>query len=281
MCLPGTVEAVRARDAEERKVDRRTLLTGAAGAALAASFPASALAKPPKGPLKRSQDLTHVFRAGFPVYGNPPTFHPPARRTLVNVVPDGYYAQEWTFGEHSGTHMDAPGHFIAGGRLTPQISPAELMLPLFVVDIRGKAASNPDAVVTVDDVRRAERRHGRLPKGALVAMDSGWDARAGSTTAFRNPDASGVYHFPGFSDDAARWLITERGAAALGVDTLSLDPGNSTTFPVHYTLLGSNRYGLEGLANLGLVKPRGATAFVGVVPWEQGSGGPARVWAAW
>jgi kynurenine formamidase len=281
MCLPGTVEAVRARDEEERKFDRRTLLAGAAGAALAASFPAGALAKPPRGPLKRTQDLTHVFRAGFPIYGNPPTFHPPSRRTLVNIVPDGYYGQEWTFWEHSATHMDAPGHFIAGGRRTPQITPAELMLPLFVVDIRAKAARNPDAMVTIDDVRRAERGHGRVPKGALVAMDSGWDARAGSAAAFRNPDAAGVYHFPGFSVEAAEWLISERGAAALGVDTMSLDPGNSTTFPVHFELLGSDRYGLEGLANLSRVRPRGATAFVGVVPWEEGSGGPARVWAAW
>jgi kynurenine formamidase len=281
MCLPGTVEAVRARDEEERKFDRRTLLAGAAGAALAASFPAGALAKPPRGPLKRTQDLTHVFRAGFPIYGNPPTFHPPSRRTLVNIVPDGFYGQEWTFWEHSATHMDAPGHFIAGGRRTPQITPAELMLPLFVVDIRAKAARNPDAMVTVDDVRRTERGHGRVPKGALVAMDSGWDARAGSATAFRNPDAAGVYHFPGFSVEAAEWLILERRTAALGVDTMSLDPGNSTTFPVHFALLGSDRYGLEGLANLSKVRPRGATAFVGVVPWEEGSGGPARVLAAW
>jgi kynurenine formamidase len=281
MCLPGTVEAVRARDEEERKFDRRTLLAGAAGAALAASFPAGALAKPPRGPLKRTQDLSHVFRAGFPIFGNPPTFHPPARRTVVNIVPDGFYGQEWTFWEHSATHMDAPGHFIAGGRFTPQITPAELMLPLFVVDIRAKAARNPDATVTVDDVRRVERGHGRVPRGALVAMDSGWDARAGSAAEFRNPDARGVYHFPGFSLEAADWLIRERSVAALGVDTLSLDPGNSTTFPVHVRLLGSDRYGLEGLANLSKVRPRGATAFVGVVPWERGSGGPARVWAAW
>jgi kynurenine formamidase len=274
-------EAVRARDQEERKFDRRTLLAGAAGAALAASFPAGALAKPPRGPLKRTQDLSHVFRAGFPIFGNPPDFKSPSRRTVVTVEKNGFYGQEWTFWEHAATHMDAPGHFIEGGRLTPQITPAELMLPLFVVDIRAKAARDPDATVTIDDVRRVERRHGRVPKGALVAMDSGWDVRASSEEAYRNPDRAGVYHFPGFSNRAAEWLIDERQVAALGVDTMSLDPGTSGNFPVHFTLLGSNRYGLEGLANLSKVRPRGATAFVGVVPWEEGSGGPARVWAAW
>jgi len=190
MCLPGTVEAVRARaEEEETRVDRRAVLAGAAGAALAAAFPASALAgrrDHRHDRRRRTQDLTHTFRAGFPIFGNPPTFHPPARRTLVNVVPDGFYGQEWTFWEHSGTHMDAPGHFIAGGRFTPEIAPEELILPLFVVDVRRKAARNPDHAVTVDDLRRAERKHGRIPKGALVAMDSGWDVRAGSAQTFRN-----------------------------------------------------------------------------------------------
>ena len=216
MCLPGTVEAVRARDeAEGPRVDRRAVLMGAAGAALAAAFPASALANGHghghgNGSHRRAQDLTHTFRAGFPIYGNPPVFNPPSRRTLVNIVPDGFYAQEWTFGEHSGTHMDAPGHFITGGRFTPDITPAELMLPLFVVDIRRKAAADPDAMVSVDDIRRAERKHGHVRRGSLVAMDSGWDKRAGSEAAFRNPDSAGVYHFPGFSNDAVEWLIDER-----------------------------------------------------------------------
>jgi kynurenine formamidase len=288
MCLPGTVEAVRARDEQERetRVDRRAVLLGAAGAAMAATFPASALAGRDgrghgHGRRRHTQDLTHTFRAGFPIYGTPPTFHPPSRRTVVNIVPDGFYGQEWTFWEHSATHMDAPGHFIAGGRFTPEITLRELTLPLFVVDIRRKAASNPDAAVSVDDIRRAERKHGRVPKGALVAMDSGWDRRAGSAAEFRNPDSSGVLHFPGFSGEATEWLIDHRRIGALGVDTLSLDPGNSTTFDTHITLLASDRYGLEGLANLGKVKPNGARASVGVIPWEQGSGGPARVWASW
>jgi kynurenine formamidase len=282
MCLPGTVEAVRARDEAEAatRVDRRTVLVGAAGAALTAAFPARALADHRRGD-RRAQDLTHVFRAGFPIYGNPPTFHPPSKRVLVRVRPDGFYGQEWTFWEHSGTHMDAPGHFIEGGRLSPQITLQELLVPLFVVDISAKAARNADAEVTIDDLRRAERRHGHIPKDALVAMYSGWESRVGSQAAFRNADASGTYHFPGWSGDAVRWLLDRRDITAIGVDTLSLDPGRSTTFDAHLTILRADKYGLENLANLSRVRARGATAHVGLIPWEDGSGGPARVWATW
>ena len=285
MCLPGTVEAVRERaerEGEKPRFDRRTALAGAAATALAAAFPSVAGAHHggrghDHG--RRMYDLTHVFRAGFPIFGTPPTFNPPSRRTLVTIPTDGYYGQEWTFWEHSGTHMDAPGHFIAGGRLSPEITLPELVAPLFVVDVSAQAARNPDYAVTVDDVRRAERRHGRIPHGAIVAMWSGWDARVHDPVAFRNPDAAGVLHFPGWSGEAVEWLLERRDIGALGVDTLSLDPGNSTTFDAHLTLLGADRYGLENLANLGRIRPRGLTASVGLIPWEEGSGGPCRVWA--
>ena len=289
MCLPGTVEAVRQRVEEEGlpKIDRRKVLLGAAGAAIAAAFPGSALAHhrdwhgggPPNGRAhgrQGVQDLTHVFREGFPVFGGPE----PAREDLFTFAANGFYSQLWTFGEHSGTHMDAPGHFIPGARLTPEITPAELVVPLVVVDISAKAARNPDATVTLDDLWRVEHGPGgRIKSGSLVAMYSGWDAKVNNDLAFKGGPAFPNYHFPGWSEEAAEWLIEERDVAALGVDTLSLDPGNSTTFPVHFKLLGSNRYGLENLANLGKVRARGATAVVGVVPWEAGSGGPARVLA--
>ena len=121
-------------------------------------------------PEKRTRDLTHVFTEGFPVY----SFDPPSRRTLVTVEDDGFYSQEWTFGEHSGTHIDAPGHFIAGGRLSPQLRPAELIAPIVVIDISKKPAADPDAVVTRQDVSSFERGRGRIPRDAIVAMYSGW-----------------------------------------------------------------------------------------------------------
>jgi kynurenine formamidase len=282
MCVPGTIEAVRERAETEGLplVNRRTALLGGGGAvAVAAALPTSAFAA--RRAKKRFRDLTHVFRAGFPIYGTPPTFVTPSRKTIVNVDPDGFYGQEWTFWEHSGTHMDVPGHFVQDGRRSPEITPRELIVPIVVIDIASRVASNADAVVTPDDLRAFERRNGRIPRGALVAMHSGWESRVGDPEAFRNPDASGVLHFPGFGKAALDWLLERRRIAAIGVDTLSLDPGNSTTFDVHLTLLGADKYGVENLANLKRIPPRGATAYVGLVPWEEGSGGPCRVIANW
>jgi len=209
------------------------------------------------------------------------TFDSPSRRTLVTIPENGFYAQEWTFAEHSGTHMDAPGHFTLGGRLSPEITPQELMVPVVVVDISARVASNPDAVVTIEDLAAFEHRFGRIPARAVVCMYSGWESRIGSSEAYRNVGPDGRFHFPGFGIDAVEWLLQNRDFTGIGVDTLSLDNGPSQTFDVHVTLLGADHYGLENLANLKRIPPRGASAFVGLIPWEEGSGGPCRVVAGW
>jgi kynurenine formamidase len=177
--------------------------------------------------------------------------------------------------------MDAPGHFVLGGRLTPEIDPRELMVPIVVIDISDRAKSEHDAAVTVDDLVGFERRHGRIPRGALVCEYSGWESRVDDPDDFKNADAGGTYHFPGFGIEAVDWLLTNRSITGIGVDTLSLDVGASTTFDVHVGLLNADKYGLENLANLSLIPPRGAEVFVGVIPWEEGSGGPCRVVARW
>jgi kynurenine formamidase len=277
MCLPGTAESV--RDACERgeapRVSRRAALTGGGAAAMAALLPADAVAHK-RRPRRRGKtaDLTHVFRAGFPVY----TGATPTRRTLKRFDPDGFYSQEWTFGEHSGTHMDAPGHFVEGLRLVPELRPAELFAPIAVIDISKRAADDPDTAVGEADIRRFERRHGRIRRGTAVLMNSGWSAKASDEQASKNVGADGKYHFPGFGADAVE-LLVKRKARAIGVDTMSLDPGNSTTFEAHVNWLKTDRYGLENVANLGAIPVHGATLIVGVIPWEDGSGGPCRLLA--
>jgi kynurenine formamidase len=109
----------------------------------------------------------------------------------------------------------------------------------------------------------------------------GWESRVDSQDAYRNVGADGLFHFPGFGIDAVEWLLKRREIAGVGVDTLSLDNGPSTTFDVHHGLLGADRYRVENLRNLAQIPPRGASAFVGLVPLEAGSGGPCRVIARW
>jgi kynurenine formamidase len=280
MCLPGTAEIVRERVEAEGtpKVNRRTALLGAAGAALAASFPASALADGGRRRKNRFCDLTHTFREGFPVFviGTEPE-----RETIADYATSGFYAQRWTFGEHSGTHMDVPGHFIQGARLSPEITVQELIVPIVVIDISKRAEEDPNAMVELDDITKFERRHGRIPEGALVAADSGWAEKVDDPDAFKGGPAFPFYNFPGWGLEAALFLAEERNITGIGIDTLSLDPGNSATFPVHVQYLATDRYGIENLAGLDCIPARGATAYVGLIPWEEGSGGPCRVVATW
>jgi kynurenine formamidase len=205
----------------------------------------------------------------------------PSRRTVVTIEQNGYYLQEWRLFEHTGTHVDAPGHFTPGGRLAPELRIDELITPAVVVDISTRAADEPDTVVTIDDVREHERRHGRIPDGAAVLMNSGWGTRIGDPEAYRGADAAGTLHFPGFGADTCEWLLERRRIRSLGVDTLSIDPGVSTTFDTHLLLTGADRYGLENLAHLDRIPSTGATIVVGLIPFEEGSGGPARVFASW
>jgi kynurenine formamidase len=263
-------------------VTRRAALFGgaavAASAALGATAQAGERAPALSGKRHGLRDLTYPLTTSFPAFV---PGEEAARRTVVTIEDNGYYMQEWRIIEHTGTHVDAPGHFTLGGRLAPELQPSELIVPAVVIDIAARAARDPDAVVTIEDLRSFERKHGRIPRDAAVLMYSGWGAKVGDPDAYRGTDAAGTLHFPGFDPDACEWLLRRRGIRSLGVDTLSIDPGNSTTFETHLILTGADRYGLENLANLDRIPKRGATIVVGLIPYEEGSGGQARVFASW
>jgi kynurenine formamidase len=281
MCVPGTVETVRGRVEREGvpRVSRRAALAAGAGALTASALPAAAAGRgrPDRDRWRRLVDLSHEFREDFPVFPGAP---PSSRRTAVTIPAGGFYGQVWTIWEHTCTHMDVPAHFIEGGRTSPEMTLRELVAPIVVVDISRRAAREPDTVVTPEDLGRFERRHGRIPRGAVVAMYSGWEARAGSVEAYRNTDATGTMRFPGFGKEAVEWLLERRRIRGIGVDTMSLDRGSSSTFDVHLTVLGADRYGVENLRNLRAIPPRGATLVLGLIPWRQGSGGPCRAFAS-
>ena len=285
MCVPGTLETVRERVEREGppRVSRRVALAAGAGALASAGLPGAVSARGRRGHRAgrtgkgRLVDLSHVFSEDFPAFpGAPPT----SRETAVTIPEDGFYGQVWTIWEHICTHMDVPAHFIVGGRTSPELALEELVAPIVVVDISGRAARQPDTVVTPDDLARFERRYGRIPRNAVVAMYSGWETRAGSVEAYRNTDATGTMRFPGFGKDAVDWLLERRRIRGIGVDTMSLDHGSSSTFDVHLTVLGADHYGVENLRNLRQIPARGATLVLGLIPWKEGSGGPCRAFAS-
>jgi kynurenine formamidase len=224
-------------------------------------------------PFKRAVDLTHVITKDFPTYFGDPNLD---IDTLFTYDQNGFNMFRWRLVEHTGTHMDAPFHFSPDGMSADQIPLSMLIVPLVVVDIRRKAEENPDAQLTVEDLRRWERRHGRIPKDACVAMNSGWAEKV-NTPEFRNADANGVLHFPGFHFEAAQFLLEERQVHGIAVDTLSLDYGPSPDFAVHYLWLPSNRWGMEAVANLDALPARGATLIVGGPKIAGATGGPSRL----
>ncbi len=226
----------------------------------------------------RIVDLTHRLNPTIP-YWPGERYRPFEFQALATLERDGVFSGFFAMPEHMGTHVDAPNHFVAGQVSVDQLRPEQLVAPAVVIDVREKVARDPDYQLTVADIRRWERRYGRIPRGAVVFMRTGWDARWEDPNAYRNRDAQGVMHFPGFSPEAAEFLVRERQIHGIGIDTLSVDFGPSKDFRVHHIMHRAGKYHLENVARLGQLPPRGAIVIVGVLPIEGGSGGPARIFA--
>lgn len=224
-------------------------------------------------------DLTYALDARVPHWPGK-GYHPFRLRTIATLEKDGVLSKVYCTPEHLGTHVDAPNHFERGQPSVAEIPLRQLYGPVFVLDISARAHKDPDAMLTSEEVRAFEKRHERrIPARALVFLRTGWAKRIGSARAYRNRDAAGKMHFPGFSPEAASFLIRERRVVALGIDTLSIDRGISTKYRVHHIVNGAGRYGLENLANLRLLPPVGAFAMVAPIKIRNGSGGQARVFA--
>jgi kynurenine formamidase len=153
--------------------------------------------------------------------------------------------------------------------------------PAVVVDIRDKAAADPDTALTVDDLRAWEASHGRIPEGAAVLLQSGWASRINDVNAMRNIGPDKRLHFPGYSVEAAQFLLAERSIVGMGTDALSTDLGINETFDVHRIASAANKWMLESVANLDAIPPAGAHLFVGAPKHVRGSGGPVRLIAVW
>jgi kynurenine formamidase len=196
---------------------------------------------------------------------------------VEEIERDGAYSRRVTVDEHSGTHFDAPSHFAAGGASVADVSAEQLVRPLRVIDIAENVGDKADTVLTAKDVLANEKALGFIEDGSAVFLRTGWERRLDDPLAYSGP-AEGP-RFPGFSVEAARLLVEERGVAGLGIDTLSIDVGHAKDFPVHSYVLGRGVWQVENLINLAKVPPVGTWAIIGVPRVADASGFPARVFA--
>ncbi len=234
-------------------------------------------------------DLTAPLSSQTPILMLPPEFGQTATFELEEISRydergPAWYWNNFRSGEHTGTHFDAPNHWVTGKDKddVASVPAGRLVAPAAVLDFSVEAAADPDFLLEVDHIRAWEERHGSLPTGGWLFYRTGWEVRSGSQEAFLNADETGP-HTPGLSPECARWVAEESGVIGLGVETVGTDAGVAHSFtppfPCHSSLMGSDKYGLTQLQNLALLPPAGAVVVVGPLRIVSGSGSPARVLA--
>ncbi|WP_045747655.1 cyclase family protein [Actinoplanes rectilineatus] len=234
-------------------------------------------------------DLTAPLTSDTPILQLPPPFANtvPFRLEEISRYDDRGPAWYWNdihTGEHTGTHLDAPVHWVTGkdGEDVAAIAPAKLIAPAVVIDVADRVAENPDFLLEIAHVREWETRHGPLPQGGWLLVRTGWDARSQDQQAYLNADETGP-HTPGISAEAAKWLAEEAPVIGVGVETVGTDAGQAhgfePAFPCHSYLLGAGKYGLTQLQNLAQLPPTGAVLIAAPLPIVGGSGSPTRVLA--
>ncbi|MEO8330519.1 MAG: cyclase family protein [Candidatus Nanopelagicales bacterium] len=207
-----------------------------------------------------------------------PGDEPLVATTVETIEQHGSFSRRVSLGEHSGTHFDAPAHCAQGAEAVADVSAERLVRPLRVLDISERANTDSTSELTTADIAEHEASHGRIEDGCAVFLCTGWDSRRDDKSAYAGPDAQ--LAFPGFGLESARLLVEERNVVGLGIDTLSVDAGHTTGFPIHQGVtLPRGVWHVENAVNLSSVPASGAWVVVGVPRVVAASGFPARVLA--
>ena len=238
----------------------------------------------------RVVDLTQPLGPGTPVIGLPPIFAASPGVTISEISRydergPGWYWNTLTFGEHTGTHFDAPVHWISGKDLRDNacdtIPARQFVGPACVIDVRAEVERDPDFLLTVAALERWEAANGRVPAGAWVLLHTGWSRRT-DPAAFLNVAADGP-HSPGFDAETSRVLAHDRNVLGVGVETIGTDAGQAgrfdPPFPNHATMHGAGKFGLASLCHLDELPPTGAIVIAAPLKIVNGSGSPLRVLA--
>jgi kynurenine formamidase len=234
-------------------------------------------------------DLTAPLSSSTPILKLPEPFGNTVPFTLHEISRydergPAWYWNDISTGEHTGTHFDAPIHWVTGrdGQDVSQVPLTRLIAPAAVLDFSAQAAADADFLLEVDHIKEWESQHGALPEGGWLLYRTGWDARSHDQDTFLNANETGP-HTPGVSVECARWIAQESPVIGFGVETVGTDAGAAHSFdppfPCHSSMLGADKYGLTQLQNLALLPPHGAMIIVSPLPITGGSGSPCRALA--
>lgn len=267
---------------------------GTAPATLAPAQLLAALGTALQGGGIRVIDLTQTLTPEFPAIALPPEMGQcwPFRIEQISAYDErgpGWYWNNFSCGEHTGTHFDAPIHWVSGrhrpNNAVDTIPPQHFVAPACVIDCHAQAAADPDYLLTVDDLLAFESVHGRIPAGSWVLMRTDWSQRMAGPNgpeAYQNFDATGQ-HTPGPGTEAVRFLVEERDVLGFGSEAIGTDAGQGyhlrPPYPCHSLMHGAGKYGLQCLTNLHLLPPTGSLILAAPLKISQGSGSPLRVLA--
>jgi kynurenine formamidase len=237
----------------------------------------------------RIVDLTHTLSPDFPTIVLPPEFGQSAPFRIQEIsrydaAGPAWHWNNFTVGEHTGTHFDAPIHWVTGKDLpnnsVDTLPLAHMIAPANVIDASPRAAADPDFLLTIDFVTDWEARHGRIAPGTWVLLRTDWSKRSARDYANLRDDGP---HTPGPDAAVMEWLVRERGILGFGTQTIGTDAGQgghfSPPYPAHHYLHGAGRYGLQCLDNLDLLPPSGAVLITAPLKILRGTGSPLRVLA--
>jgi len=199
--------------------------------------------------------------------------------TIADFSTSGYYLRRFSMGEHSGTHLNSPKSFYQDGMGIDDYSPESCILSAVVINIREKASQNPDAILTVNDIKDWEEQHDIIPANSMILLYTGWQEKWHNPIDFLNIDTEGKLHFPGFGSEATQFLIEQRHIMGVGIDTHGVDPGFDHSFNTNKIILKNNGFVLENLTNLDQLPATKITLIIGILKLTGGSGSPVSVLA--
>ena len=227
-------------------------------------------------------DLSYPFDSATVYWPTAETFQ--LEKDFEGTTEQGYYysAYRYSAAEHGGTHIDAPVHFAKGHNSVDQIPISQLIGPAIVIDVQKQCEQNPDYLISTADFQNWERKYGQIPVGTIVLLRTGFgkyypDRKRYLGTDQRGAAAVANLHFPGLAPEAALWLTQNRSIKAIGLDTASIDYGQSKLFESHRTLFAKDIPALENVANLDKLPARGFTVIALPMKIKGGSGGPLRI----